>query len=656
MSTFDGHVKEFPDIRIDYFRPSPNNPNSNPPLAYFLSHIHSDHLTGLETCKSLFIYCSPATRDILLRLEKYPHRMNFAKGILESRRQTYGHLRKLLKAIPLEMPTVVELAPGRSLRVSLFEANHCVGAVGFLIEGDGKAVFYSGDVRAEGWWMESLLRSPFMLPFTCVGSRRLDCVYLDTTFATKGEGGMYKEFPSKAEGLRDLVEKVGNYPRDTVFYYDAWTFGYEDVWQVLATVLDSKVHLDDYRYGLYRALANGVEPKAPEAAQLVGFNFGNRFQDGCLTDRWSRLHSCEYGTGCAIWEKGQSSGSGYVYVSALADRSDFVRITPIISRHNGMEMRELGAGGGKGDLNPKHELEFGDAQAIAQMIEAYEPKLNGQPDMLSTIWTTISAAMEAGTQSIKLDVPPLGLDPNTASLTDDYDILEDLPLQRLLPALAKWLQKDKPEDCGAKEPTTTSAKVDLTEEPALPKQITFPYSRHSSYSELCLLISALKPRDIHPCTVDSANWDAAFHSMEALFAHLYTEEELQSVVFSHDRHMMDKGGKGEDLQPWRPYRGMKRRRSLSSSRPGKGGQNGGEGQGNESRESGTEYQTPASQPDRPPDRPLESKDDRVELTEGEASLAWRREVHASALGADGRKWEDVELVSVSGHQTREMEM
>jgi hypothetical protein len=33
---------------------------------------------------------------ILLRFEKYPHRMNFSKGILESRKQHYKHLAKLL--------------------------------------------------------------------------------------------------------------------------------------------------------------------------------------------------------------------------------------------------------------------------------------------------------------------------------------------------------------------------------------------------------------------------------------------------------------------------------------------------------------------------------------------------------------------------------
>ena len=59
MSTFDGKVAEFPDIRIDYFRP---DPNSRPPLAFCLSHVHSDHLVGLESCKSPFIYCSPGEK------------------------------------------------------------------------------------------------------------------------------------------------------------------------------------------------------------------------------------------------------------------------------------------------------------------------------------------------------------------------------------------------------------------------------------------------------------------------------------------------------------------------------------------------------------------------------------------------------------------
>lgn len=65
MSTFKGVVKEFPQIRIDYFR---RVPDEAPPLACFLSHVHSDHLAGLESLKAPFIYCSPSTREVCDKL------------------------------------------------------------------------------------------------------------------------------------------------------------------------------------------------------------------------------------------------------------------------------------------------------------------------------------------------------------------------------------------------------------------------------------------------------------------------------------------------------------------------------------------------------------------------------------------------------------
>lgn len=304
MSTFNGRVKEFPDIRIDHFRLS--SEPTRPPLAYFLSHVHSDHLQGLESCKSPFIYCSPATKEILLRLEKYPHRMNFARGVLETRKQTYRHLKKLLKKIPLDTPTVIDLAPGKSIRVTLFDANHCVGAVMFLIEGDGKAVLYTGDIRSEPWWVDGLKRHPALIPYTSIGDEKplkhFDCIYLDTTFATKDNP--YKHFPSKAEGTSELLRKISKYPDDTILYFDTWTFGYEDVWTALCSFINCQVHVDDYRYKLYRALATCEEPRAPEAARLFGYTCGNHFQNGCLTTGQTRLHSCEQGTGCDVFEKG----------------------------------------------------------------------------------------------------------------------------------------------------------------------------------------------------------------------------------------------------------------------------------------------------------------------------------------------------------------
>lgn len=301
MSTFDGIVAEFPHIRIDNFLL-----HGQPPLACFLSHVHSDHLRGLESFKSPFIYCSAVTRELLLRLEKYPHRMNFAKNILETRKQTYRHLKTLLRPIPLHTPTEIELFPGNSIRVTLFDANHCPGAVMFLLEGNGKAIIYTGDVRSEQWWIDSISRNPCMIPYS-FGKKQLDKLYLDTTFASSK--APLKEFKPKAEGIAELVAKVSEYPDDTVFYFNAWTFGYEEVWVALSAFLNSRVHLDRYRYRLFLSLGQSSDVCITERAPLTGFRLGNKDHPGCVTnvDSGVRIHSCERGTQCAVFANGRSS-------------------------------------------------------------------------------------------------------------------------------------------------------------------------------------------------------------------------------------------------------------------------------------------------------------------------------------------------------------
>lgn len=130
--------------------------------------------------------------------------MNFAKGILESRVQTYRHLKNLLKTIPVDTPTVIELRPGYEIRVTLLDANHCVGAVMFLIEGQDKAILYTGDIRSEPWWLDRLVQNPVVLPYAeCI--KTLDYIYLDTTFASKSD--RYRNFPSKSRGTEGACQE-----------------------------------------------------------------------------------------------------------------------------------------------------------------------------------------------------------------------------------------------------------------------------------------------------------------------------------------------------------------------------------------------------------------------------------------------------------------
>jgi DNA cross-link repair 1C protein len=51
------------------------------------------------------------------------------------------------------------------------------------------------------------------------GIRTLDTIYLDTSFT-----GDY-HFQTKAKGLCELLQKVSKYPADTIFHFQAWTYG-----------------------------------------------------------------------------------------------------------------------------------------------------------------------------------------------------------------------------------------------------------------------------------------------------------------------------------------------------------------------------------------------------------------------------------------------
>ena len=74
-----------------------------------------------------------------------------------------------------------------------------------------------------------------------MGGKTLDKIYLDTTFCRADN--LRHNFPSKADGLAELLGKVKNYPNDTIFYFRAWTFGYEEVWMALSAALNAKVSL-----------------------------------------------------------------------------------------------------------------------------------------------------------------------------------------------------------------------------------------------------------------------------------------------------------------------------------------------------------------------------------------------------------------------------
>ena len=339
--------------------------------------------------------------------------MNLAKGVLETRVCTYKHLEKLLRPLPLGTPSTVELTPNRRIRVTLFDANHCPGSVMFLIEGDNKSILYTGDIRAEPAWLDRLIGHPVLIPYT-EGKRTLDCIYLDNTHAKNDRP--HEEFTTKCCGIAELLEKVDQYPAGTIFHFDAWTLGYEEVWLALSAALNTKIHVDRYRLGLYRSLLNN--PNCLEANPLVGFQLGNQWHEGCLTeDPCQIIHSCERGTPC----------------STLESHEKVVQIVPVIERSLSNTMIKEEDGGGRfGDLARTHELETLDDASVSRLIEICTNTINDPSKLSQALFMVVRAIRDS-----QITPDSGGVVLQGAGSLSDLATLNDMSLENFVSVIAQ---------------------------------------------------------------------------------------------------------------------------------------------------------------------------------------------------------------------------
>ncbi|KAH9959524.1 hypothetical protein BGW80DRAFT_1183450 [Lactifluus volemus] len=275
---FHGLIPPFP-IRVDEFASTPEL--TSVPALYLLSHTHTDHILGLSS-KSFAstTICSPDAKEMLLRHETYNERAvkdtdlrdearaskTFAhlkiRPLLNDGRLDYSASRDLLKTLPLHTPTKIELCNNSTITLTLFDANHCPGAVMFLVEGDQGAVLHTGDFRAEPWFLDYIRRNPFLQPYLAPPnaqdggqfdekcprtplSKILDSIYLDTASVLSTT-----VVPAKRcnPGLGLLMAL---FPHQTTFFINAWTWGYEDILRAVARSFQSQIHVDRYKHTIY---------------------------------------------------------------------------------------------------------------------------------------------------------------------------------------------------------------------------------------------------------------------------------------------------------------------------------------------------------------------------------------------------------------------
>jgi Cft2 family RNA processing exonuclease len=153
------------NIRVDDFADSSNLEYT--PALHLLTHTHTDHINGLSAKSFGYtVICSHDAKEMLLRHEVYAERSLHEQELRSEKLRTFSHLkvdpfvmpdggmyytgsRDLLvslshfnnviyrlntiqRPLPLETPTAVELDDSESVTITLFDANHCPGAVMYV--------------------------------------------------------------------------------------------------------------------------------------------------------------------------------------------------------------------------------------------------------------------------------------------------------------------------------------------------------------------------------------------------------------------------------------------------------------------------------------------------------------------------------------------
>ncbi|KAJ1310046.1 hypothetical protein OPQ81_006799 [Rhizoctonia solani] len=190
---------------------------------------------------------------MLLLLESVDNRINFDKGFISQKKRTYAALqrggkdhRDLLLTLPLNTPTKLDISPNERATVTLLDANHCPGSVMFLIEGKRGAILHTGDLRAEPAMVSKLTQSVHIAPYLLTNGeqkKQLEAMYLDTASFIGTQMA-----PSKACAVKGVVDMISMYPKDTLFYINIWTWGYEDILLGIAERFNTKIHVDRHKY------------------------------------------------------------------------------------------------------------------------------------------------------------------------------------------------------------------------------------------------------------------------------------------------------------------------------------------------------------------------------------------------------------------------
>ncbi|TID30515.1 hypothetical protein CANINC_000868 [Pichia inconspicua] len=222
-STFQGQVELISDILIDDFSYL-KSPKGDGIKYCFISHAHSDHYKGLS---EPFTSCPQIITTLTTKLL-----------IQEQNKNSFNMQRNLLRCREIKFNETLELEP--NLNVTFIPNFHCLGSAMIMITDFRRLnevnILYTGDARFEDQVIQSFRTYPSLMPFI-YGDKRLDMLYLDTTFAYRN---ININIIENMNGIYQLIELIKKYPKGTRFRFWDTVYGFEEVWlKVHASITNS---------------------------------------------------------------------------------------------------------------------------------------------------------------------------------------------------------------------------------------------------------------------------------------------------------------------------------------------------------------------------------------------------------------------------------